>query len=275
MIVLKSKYDLRQWRQKQVDSIGYVPTMGALHEGHLSLVKKAKLNNKITAVSIFVNPTQFSAGEDFDKYPRNYENDIDLCKKCGVDLVFIPDTNEMYESLHNETKITPPKELSSVFEGAIRIEHFDGVLRIVTKFFNLIKPTNVYFGKKDAQQLIIIKKMLKDTFLDINLIECETIRDINNLALSSRNVYLSKEQYQIALKIPQSLKIVMQAIDNGEVESSVLENLARKHLEGIKIDYCNIVDFNLKRITNIKPNETIMLLAVKIGNVRLLDNLWI
>lgn len=275
MTILKTKYELRKWRQTKENSIGYVPTMGALHEGHLSLIKKSKLNNKNTIVSIFVNPTQFCAGEDFNKYPRNYEKDTKLCEENGVDALFIPNIDEMYSSLEDETVVSPPKHLSSVFEGAVRKGHFDGVLRVVIKLFNLIKPTNAYFGKKDAQQLIIIKKMIEDMFMDINIIGCDIIRDNNNLALSSRNVYLSKKEYELALKIPQSLDLVIQEIKNGQTQSNILENIAIKHLSGIDIDYCKVVDFNLRDISSIKINETIMLLAVKIGNTRLIDNIWI
>lgn len=275
MIILKTKDDLKQWRKQAKGSIGYIPTMGALHEGHLSLIRQSKLNNTFTIVSIFVNPTQFGANEDFDRYPRDYENDINLCKKCEVNALFMPDTNEMYSSLENETTLSPPKHLCNVFEGAIRPNHFDGVLRIVIKFFNLIKPTNAYFGKKDAQQLIIVKKMVEDILIDINIIGCDIVRDNNNLALSSRNIYLNKKEYKLALKIPQSLNLVMKEIKNGQIQSKILENIAINHLNGINIDYCKIVDFNLESIQKIKANNTIFLLAVKIGNTRLIDNMWL
>lgn len=274
MKILKTRNELIQWRKEEKDLIGYVPTMGALHAGHLSLIKKSISENNKTIVSIFVNPTQFEVNEDFNKYPRNIENDINLCNECKVDAVFIPSIEEMYHN-KNETIITPPKHLNNVFEGAIRPNHFSGVLIIIMKFFSLIKPNNAYFGKKDAQQLLIIKKMVNDLFLDINIIGCPIVRDSNNLALSSRNIYLSKENYNKALKIPQTINLITNAIKNGEIESNKLENLALNNLNNFEVNYCKVVNFDLKNVKYIKSKNTLIIISVKIDNVRLLDNVWI
>ena len=285
MEILRTKNDLRLWRKNAVGHkrLGFAPTMGALHDGHLSLIKASKHDNEKTIVSIFVNPAQFGVNEDFDKYPRSESQDLELCEKNGVDAVFLPNIAEMYDS-GNETNIIPPKNLANCFEGGLRAGHFNGVLRVVLKFFNLIRPNCAYFGQKDAQQLLIIKKMVSDLFLPINIVPCPIVRDSQGLALSSRNVYLKADSYQNALKIPRAINAVRVAYEKGECDSKVLENIALSHIEGLKIDYCKIVDFNLKAQKKVRPNATLLLLAVriqtsndsngKLSEVRLLDNIW-
>lgn len=287
MQILKTKEELILWRKSQILQdclLGFVPTMGALHEGHLSLIESSKKDNAKTIVSIFVNPTQFGVNEDFDKYPRDESSDIALCQSCGVDAVFMPSVMEMYKS-KDEVFLTPPPNLANTFEGALREGHFSGVMRVVLKFFNLISPHNAYFGQKDAQQLLIIQKMVSDLFLNINIVRCPIVRDSNGLALSSRNRYLTAESYSEALKIPTAINAVNEAFQNGELDSIILENTALKHLEGIKIDYCKIVDFNLKAIKKVRKNASLLLLAVRVkipsthrkgknSEVRLLDNIW-
>ena len=284
MEILRTKNDLRLWRKSLAHKrIGFAPTMGALHDGHLSLIRASKHDNEKTIVSIFVNPAQFGINEDFDKYPRTESQDLELCEKNGVDAVFLPSIAEMY--VGNETNIIPPKNLANAFEGGLRAGHFNGVLRVVMKFFNLIRPTNAYFGQKDAQQLLIIQKMVSDLFMPINIVPCEIVRDSNGLALSSRNKYLNAKSYQNALKIPRAINAVKVAYENGEVDSKVLENIALSRLESLKIDYCKIVDFNLKAQKKVRQNATLMLLAVRVAipsthragqssEVRLLDNIW-
>lgn len=285
MQILRTKKELILWRKQQAHKIiGFVPTMGALHDGHLSLIQSSKKDNNKTIVSIFVNPTQFGVNEDFDKYPRDENNDIALCQKSGVDAVFIPSVTEIYES-KNEIIITPPPNLANAFEGALREGHFSGVMRVVLKFFHLILPSNAYFGQKDAQQLLIIKKMVDDLFLPINIVPCPIVRDSNGLALSSRNRYLNANSYEIALKIPTAINAIKEAYQSGELDSTILESVALKYLDGIKIDYCKIVDFNLKAIKKAKKNASLLLLAVRVkipsthrkgknSEVRLLDNIW-
>lgn len=287
MEILRTKNDLRLWRKEVVkhQRLGFAPTMGALHDGHISLIRASKRDNEKTLISIFVNPTQFGVNEDFDKYPRDEHSDIELCKKSGVDALFLPKIAEMYES-GSEIDIIPPKNLSTSFEGGLRSGHFNGVLRVVLKFFNLIRPNNAYFGQKDAQQLLIIKKMVSDLFLPINIVPCPIVRDSNGLALSSRNAYLKEDSYKDALKIPSAINAVRKAYEGGEVDCKILENIALKHLEPLKIDYCKIVDFNLKAQKKVIENATLMLVAVrvattndksdngKLNEVRLLDNIW-
>lgn len=285
MEILRTNNELRLWRKSLVHkSLGFAPTMGALHDGHLSLFKASKHDNEKSIVSIFVNPTQFGINEDFDKYPRNEARDLELCEKSGVDAVFLPKISDIYGT--NEIDIIPPKHLANAFEGGLRTGHFNGVLRVVLKLFNLIYPHNAYFGQKDAQQLLIIKKMVSDLFLPINIIPCPIVRDLNGLALSSRNAYLKADSYQNALKIPNAINAVREAYESGEVDSKTLENIALKYLEHLKIDYCKIVDFNLKPQKKICQNASLMLVAVRIATtdlqnddgkmreVRLLDNIW-
>lgn len=284
MEILRTKNDLHLWRKNIVkhQRLGFVPTMGALHDGHLSLISASKRDNEKTIVSIFVNPTQFGINEDFDKYPRNEKRDLEICAQNGADAVFLPQITEMYG--RNEIDIIPPKNLASSFEGALREGHFNGVLRVVAKFFHLIRPNNAYFGQKDAQQLLIIQKMVSDLFLPINIVPCPIVRDSQGLALSSRNAYLKADSYQNALKIPRAINAVREAYENGEMECKVLESIAINHLESLEIDYCKIVDFNLAPTQKVRPNATLLLVAVrisidksdsgKLNEVRLLDNIW-
>lgn len=279
MKLLKDTQEIIAYRDSlpKDSSIGLVPTMGALHDGHKSLIETSKQKDKHTFVSIFVNPTQFGTNEDFAHYPRNIEKDLEICEKIGTDVVFMPEISQMYPSLH-EIAIKAPKNMGYVYEGFIREGHFDGVLQIVMKLFGLIRPHRAYFGKKDAQQFLIIQKMIKDFFLPIELIPCPIKRDIDGLALSSRNVYLNAEQRQSALKIYATLELIAQAIKGGEKRSLELLKLGRKALSGIKdlkVEYLDICDRHLVMSPIIKPDETIVLIAAKVGSTRLLDNLWV
>lgn len=276
MQILRNIDELRKWRKENIkegQNLGYVATMGALHDGHLSLISHSKKDNDKTIVSIFVNPTQFGANEDFDKYPRDEQKDIALCQNALVDAIFLPHRNDMYPS-DDEIKILPPHTLSSKFEGALRQGHFDGVLQVVSKFFHLIKPTNAYFGKKDTQQLLIIKQMVQSLFWDIHIIGCPIMRDSNGLALSSRNIYLDKNAYNEALKIPQAINLVKEAFVNGKSHTDELEHIAKVALNGLEIDYCNIVNMQLEPIKYAESSKSILLIAVRVGGVRLLDNYW-
>lgn len=272
MDILKTPNDVKKWRNKIDGSLGFAPTMGALHDGHLKLFKESLKHNKKTLVSIFVNPAQFGANEDFSKYPRNIDGDIKFCKKAGVDAVFVPEAEGIYGEL--DFSILPPNALCSVFEGAIRPSHFAGVCLVVLKFFNLIRPTNAYFGKKDAQQLLIIQKMAAALFLDVKINPIEIMRDKNNLALSSRNAYLNKDSYKRALALPRAIGRVQNAFENGIQYSTELIRIAKSELDGLKIDYCEIIDFNLKKIASAKEKKSLMIIAINIDGVRLLDNFW-
>ena len=270
MKIIKNKFELQNELKKK-ESIGFVPTMGALHNGHLSLINQAREENDIVVVSIFVNPTQFLEGEDLDKYPKKIEADSKICELAKVDYLFIPDINEMYEK--DELSIKAPKIKGYVLEGFNRPQHFDGVLQIVLKLFNLIKPTKAYFGKKDAQQLFMIKNMVKNLFLDIQIIECDTIREKDGLAMSSRNVYLSNEERKIALSLSKALKTAasLSYKNTKELKKEMLKILDKK----VKLEYIAFVDRNFNSIKKLQTQNSIVLIAGKVGNTRLIDNLYI
>lgn len=257
-------------------SIGFVPTMGALHSGHKSLIEQSVKENDITVVSIFVNPTQFLQGEDLDKYPKKFEADKRICELSKVDYLFFPNANDIYTE--DEVLIKAPTYKGFILEGEKRAGHFDGMLQIVLKLFNIVKPTNAYFGKKDAQQLVLIHQMVKNLFLDINIVPCDIVRDESGLALSSRNSYLNTEQKSQALNISKALKLGAKAIGNGELQSSSIKTIIETTLQehGINtIDYVEIVDRDFQQIEQIELKNTILLVAVKIDTTRLIDNLWI
>jgi pantoate--beta-alanine ligase len=251
--------------------VGFAPTMGALHAGHLGLIERAKKENDFVVVSAFVNPTQFGEGEDFERYPRREEADIALCRAAGVDLLFMPKT--LYGE--DEPIIRAPLRGSSILEGKIRAGHFDGVLTVVAKLFNIVKPTKAYFGKKDAQQLWLIEKMVKSFFMDITIVACETARDNNGLALSSRNAYLSENEKIEALKLPKSLFEASKLIKRNETRSIAIVEAIADTLKPLTIDYIAIVDREFKPIDTVKKGETIILIAAKVGDTRLIDNMRI
>ncbi|PSM52305.1 pantothenate synthetase [Campylobacter blaseri] len=271
MTVVYTKEDLKAELLKLNKNIGFVPTMGYLHNGHKSLIEKSKSENEYTVVSIFVNPAQFLPNEDLDKYPRNKEGDIKFCEDLGVDILFMP--KDVY--FDYEPKVIAPKELASILEGATRPGHFDGVLTVLNKFFNLVKPKNAYFGKKDTQQLMVINNMIKSFFMNINIVPCEIIREEDGLALSSRNSYLDEEQRVMALKIFRSLTKAKNMIENGELDSNLIQKEMRGILEPLKIDYIEFVDKEFNKIDKIKLGESIILIAVYVGPTRLIDNIWI
>ncbi len=260
----------------QNKTIGFVPTMGALHEGHISLIKKSKEQNDITVVSIFVNPTQFLAGEDLDKYPKKESSDQKICELSGVDFLFFPTIDAVYEK--DEVLLKAPKSQGFILEGLKRPGHFDGMLQIVLKLFNIVNPTNAYFGKKDAQQLSLIQQMVKNFYLDINIIPCDIVREHDGLAMSSRNVYLSKEQREASLLISKSLKYAAKLVGTNEYSVQKLINEMQKLLLTsplIEIDYIYILNRDFKAIESIEIKNSIILVAVKIGDTRLIDNIWI
>jgi pantoate--beta-alanine ligase len=265
--------DLKDILKSSNNSIGFVPTMGALHEGHISLIKQARDENKIVVVSIFVNPTQFLAGEDLDNYPKKMEADSKICELCDVDILFTPDINTMYGT--DEVMIKAPILRSYTLEGLKRPSHFDGVLQIVLKLFNIVKPTNAYFGKKDAQQLSLIKQMVDDLFLDINIVECEIIREKDGLAMSSRNIYLTQEERKLALNISKSLRVASDMVVKDYMECDKIIKAMREVMEGMDVEYITIVTRQFKYLSKIDLNNTIILVAVKIGKTRLIDNLWV
>jgi len=273
MEIITTIQQLQEVRNTITTSVGFVPTMGALHDGHISLIKQAREQNEILIVSIFVNPTQFLKGEDLSTYPSKDEADKKICELAGVDYLFMPNINTMYSN--DELGITAPIIRGFVLEGYNRPGHFDGVLQIVLKLFNLVRPTNAYFGKKDAQQLALIKQMVRNLYLQINIIECEIIRDTDGLALSSRNVYLNDEERKIALNISKSLREATKLILLGEYNIGKITKQMRSTLSQTDIEYIQIVSRNFTYIEECELQNTIILVATKVGTTRLIDNLWI
>ncbi len=276
MRVLETIATLREYRKSLEESVGFVPTMGALHKGHQSLIERSLKENSHTIVSVFVNPTQFGANEDFSTYPRPLEKDLALCEGLGVNAVFAPKVSEMYPyEIEQRLKLYAPKFLSSSLEGAVRKGHFDGVVQVVLKLFHLVNPTRAYFGKKDAQQLLIIQHLVKDLLLDIEIAPCEIVRDSDHLALSSRNVYLNATQRKQALAIPKALENIKQAIDKGEKACEKLKKLGLEILETLEVDYLEFCNYKLEPLKTIEPANTLVLVAARVGKTRLLDNLWV
>ena len=257
----------------QTKSIGFVPTMGALHLGHLSLIKQARKDNQLVVVSIFVNPKQFGPQEDLKKYPRSLKNDFELCRKNGVDLIFLPTAKIMYaEGFSTSINV---EGLSLRLCGASRPGHFGGVLTVVAKLLNIVAPHALYLGQKDAQQAVIIARMIKDLNFPVKVKIMPTIRQADGLALSSRNVYLNTKQKSEASVLFKSLSLAKFLLDAGQrdgprIISRMRELISRK--QQIKIEYISIVD--LERLENIKRinQKCLVALAVKIGKTRLIDN---
>jgi len=271
MKIISNPYELRNELKNK--EIGFIPTMGALHEGHLSLIKKARKENKIIVVSIFVNPTQFLEGEDLDKYPKKLEADAKICELAGVDYLFTPNINDIYND-NDEVLIKAPKIKGYILEGHFRPGHFDGVLQIVLKLFNIVKPQKAYFGKKDAQQLSLIKQMVKNLFLDIEIVEGETIREKTGLALSSRNIYLTEEEKKRALSISKALKLAAK-LSISEKNCEKLKKEMLKVLDVDNLQYIAFVDRNFNFINSIEEKNTIILIAAFVGKTRLIDNIYL
>ena len=274
MVIVKTIEALQDVQKTLSGSIGFVPTMGALHHGHLSLIQQAKKENEHLMVSIFVNPTQFLEGEDLDAYPRKDAADIKICELAGVDILFMPSIDVMYEE--DELCIGAPAICGYVLEGEKRPGHFDGMLQVVMKLLNLSGASNAYFGKKDAQQLVLISQMVKNYFMDVNIIPCEIIRDENGLALSSRNVYLQGEEKQRALSLARSLKRATKLVMAGELNvEAIKKEMLRVLEETDEVEYVAIVDREFNALETVKIGNTIILVAAWVGKPRLIDNLWI
>jgi len=255
-------------------SLGFVPTMGYLHSGHKSLIDKARIENEFVVVSIFVNPTQFGPNEDMEKYPRNESGDFELCDNAGCDIVFIPTAEDMYRKNYNT--FVDVYGLTEGLCGASRPIHFRGVCTVVLKLFNIIKPDKAYFGQKDAQQLGVIKRMVLDLNLDVNIIGCPIVREPDGLAMSSRNTYLSQNERSQALVLSKALKKAQQMLDCGETNVLTLKEEMVKIIDSVPtsiIDYVEFVDnLTLKPLAQVK-GEVLIALAVKIGKTRLIDNM--
>lgn len=259
--------------KRQGKTIGFVPTMGSLHEGHLSLVRRAKKECDAVCVSIFVNPLQFGQKEDFKKYPRGEKRDLKLLKNCGVELVFLPSGDEMYAQDYR-THLEVAGKLTEVLEGAFRPGHFRGVTTVVAKLFHAAMPDRAYFGMKDYQQFKIIQKMTRDMNMDVRIVPCGIVRERDGLALSSRNAYLMPEERERAGRISRTLLETKKSVVQGEKNVKRLKRRAFKMLSSFadKIDYFELCDAEtLMPLEKIKGNA-VVLTAVRIGKTRLIDN---
>jgi len=257
-------------------TIAFVPTMGALHEGHLSLIKRAKDENDITVVSIFVNPIQFAPNEDYEKYPRDIDKDCEKLKNIEIDYLFLPDVNSLYPNGYS-TYINV-ENLSDKLCGKFRPNHFRGVATIVCKLFNIVNPNRAYFGQKDYQQTLIIKKMVEDLNIDVEIIVCPTIREKDGLAMSSRNSYLNEIERKSATVIYKCLKegekLLKAKINPSEV-SERIQNILKKEPVIKEIQYAGVFDpFTLEELKELK-DVCLIAIAVKIGETRLIDNLLV
>ncbi len=277
MKIIKRIDDMRSIANIQRDlhnKIGLVPTMGALHEGHLTLIRRARQTCAFVVVSVFVNPTQFGPSEDFESYPRNFERDCELAEKEGVDVVFAPAIEEMYPNGFR-TSVNPGK-IGEILEGESRPGHFQGVATVVTKLFNIVCPDDAFFGLKDYQQYIVVRNLVQDLDLPVRIVPMPTIREESGLAMSSRNQYLSDEERLSATILHRTLQHVLQLYNSGERRAAALEMAMRDVLDKepkIKVDYAVVRDKStLEPIHSLKDGG-VALLAVKLGSTRLIDNL--
>ena len=264
----------RKIRREQDRTIGLVPTMGALHEGHLSLVREARRMCDIVVVSVFVNPTQFAPGEDFEKYPRDLTKDTALLTDYNVDYIFAPTTDEIYPK--GFASYVNVEGLSDQLEGGSRPGHFRGVATIVTILLNTVRPDFAFFGQKDAQQALIIRRLVKDLAFDTEIVILPTVREDSGLAISSRNLYLTQEEQQAAAVIHQALMRAKTAYKEGERSAGRLEILVRSTIElepRARVDYVNVVDAEtLEHVDKLDDRSILIAVAVYLGKTRLIDN---
>ena len=283
--VEKLREEIKNLKISKNGTVGLVPTMGALHKGHLSLVEKCRKENDIVIVSVFVNPTQFGPNEDYDKYPRTLDADAKLCEDAGVDILFAPSPKDIYDEYYFKNKettlICPPYDVVNKLCGKSRPGHFDGVCTIVGKLFNITKCDRAYFGKKDAQQLFIIKKMVRDLNFDIEITGCPIVREEDGLALSSRNTYLDNNARTHALNISHALYKVKGLCKKGVKEADTLIDTALAYMENLEVEYAEIVSVDtfekIDIIEQSTENKALMLVAAKVDSngskVRLIDNI--
>lgn len=275
MQVIDSIEQLRTVRAGLTGSVGLVPTMGALHEGHLSLVRAARAENDHVMVTIFINPLQFAPGEDFERYPRDLEGDLRLLQEAGANFIFTPTPALMYPAGF-QTAVTVEGPTTQGLESAVRAGHFQGVTTVVAKLFNLTQPTRAYFGQKDAQQVVVLRRMVHDLNFPLSIIVCPIVRESDGLALSSRNVYLNTDQRQAALVLSQGLKAAAALYASGERDPDALRQAVLAQVEttplGV-VDYIAITDpQTLADVTAPTDAPVLISLAVRFGATRLLDN---
>jgi len=274
MQVVGPIFEIRALRQKLSGTVGFVPTMGYLHEGHLALVKQARIENSAVIVSIYVNPTQFSPREDFGAYPRDLNRDLELLSEGGVDIVFVPSDDQIY-SPEFSTWVDVEK-VSERLEGASRPGHFRGVATVVAKLFNIVQPTKAYFGQKDAQQVVVIKRMVADLNMVIEIVVVQTVRESDGLAMSSRNIYLSPEERQAATILFRALTLARQLRLGGEKDAGKIRRQMTSLIQKeplAQIEYVSIADAETLEELDLIDHPTLASLAVRIGKTRLIDNM--
>ena len=275
--VVKTVAEVREivagWR-KNNETVGLVPTMGFLHQGHQSLIKKSVENNDRTVVSVFVNPIQFGPNEDFEAYPRDLERDSALCEETGADLIFNPEPSEMYKN--GFVSFVDMNGLTNHLCGLSRPVHFRGVCTVVTKLFNIVCPDRAYFGQKDAQQLAVIKRMVKDLNMPLEIVGCPIVREADGLAMSSRNTYMNAEERKAALILSQSIKLGQKLVEDGERDASVVRDKMIELLSSepmAEVEYVNVVNNLTMEDIDVIEGDILVAIAVKIDNkVRLIDN---
>lgn len=269
---IEIRNQVKEWRRQGL-TVGLVPTMGYLHEGHQSLIKKSVEQNDKTVVSVFVNPIQFGPNEDLATYPRDLDRDARLCEETGADLIFHPEPSDMYED--DFCTFVDMDRVTKNLCGKTRPTHFRGVCTVCSKLFHIVGPDRAYFGQKDAQQLAVIRRMVRDLNFDLEIVGCPIIREDDGLAKSSRNTYLSPQEREAATVLHKALMIGRKAIEDGENNTTIVKELIRQTIEAeplSKIDYVEIVDFDsIEPIDEIRQN-TLIAVAVYIGSTRLIDN---
>jgi len=279
MLILDSVAAMQQWSQAHRQAgqgIAFVPTMGYLHQGHVSLLDAARKAADLLVLSIFVNPTQFGAGEDFDTYPQDLAKDTHLAKKAGVDVVFVPPAAQMYPQGYNSW--VEVAGITEVLCGASRPGHFRGVTTVVNKLFNIIAPRVAFFGNKDFQQLAVIRRMVKDLNLPVDIVGLPIVREADGLAMSSRNSYLAQEERQQALCLSQAIAQAQQLAKNGELRVTEILHRLRMSIEShllVKIDYLKICHQDSLQEQMLVDENSVLLLAVFIGRTRLIDNAFV
>ena len=274
MWVVKEIAELRELLQELSGSVGFVPTMGYLHEGHLALVKRARAENCVVVASIFVNPSQFGPGEDFKTYPRDLNRDLKLLEREGTDIVFVPSDEEMYPV--DFSTWVDVEGVTDVLEGASRPGHFRGVVTVVSKLFNIAQPTRAYFGQKDAQQAVVIRKMVADLNMNLEIVVVPTVRESDGLAMSSRNTYLNPEERRAATVLFRALSLANELWQGGNKDADELRQRMLSLIQGeplATIDYVSIADAStLKEVKSI-DSPVLASLAVCLGHTRLIDNI--
>ena len=266
--------EMKKERRKLSSTVGFVPTMGYLHEGHLELVRRARMENKDVVVSIFINPSQFGPQEDFDSYPRDHERDLSLLKEAKVDIVFIPEIEDIYPPDYSTW--VDVEKLSERLEGADRPGHFRGVATVVLKLLNIVQPARAYFGEKDAQQLVVIKKMVEDLNINYEIVAVPTAREYDGLAMSSRNVYLDPDERESAVALYKALDLAQKFHEMGETSAETIRKEMTSFIENeprATIDYVSIADAATLEELETIDRPALVSLAVKIGKTRLIDNI--